>query len=320
MVPVAHANDGGGSIRIPASANGLVGLKTTRQRTTEGPLIGDNMTGLTVELCVSRTVRDTASILDAVHGPAPGDPYVAPPPLRPYVEELEAERKFRVGIQSDPPVPDLDAHPECVAAVETARKLLEGLGHTVEDATPVDAELAQAIDIEDSFLTKWAAGQASTLDQLAMIVGREITAEDVEPLTWVLAEIGRDRSAAQYLTDHGKHQLVARGIAAWFESGYDLLVTPTMAEPPVPLGTYDQHAGEPLDAFRRAVPAGAFTAIFNATGQPAISLPLHSTADGLPVGVQLVAPFGREDLLIDVAAQLEQAQPWIDRRPPVFAG
>ncbi len=176
------------------------------------------------------------------------------------------------------------------------------------------------LDIEDSFLTKWSAGQASTLDQLAMIVGREITADDVEPLTWVLAEIGRERTAARYLTDHGKHQLVARGIAGWFEGGYDLLLTPTMAEPPVPLGTFDQRAGDPLDAFRRAVPSGAFTAVFNATGQPAISLPLHWTADGLPVGVQLVAPFGREDLLIDVAAQLEGAQPWIDRRPPVWAG
>ena len=320
MVPVAHANDGGGSIRIPASANGLVGLKTNRQRTSEGPLIGDMMGGLTVELCVSRTVRDTATILDAVHGSAPGDPYVAPPPLRDYVEELDAGRTFRIGVMTDPPVPGLDAHPECVAAVEGARKLLDGLGHTVEDAAPLDEQLAETLDIEDSFLTKWAAGQAATLDQLAMIVGREVTADDVEPLTWVLAEIGRDRTAGQFLTDHGKQQLVARGIAGWFEGGYDLLVTPTMAEPPVPLGTFDQRSGEPLEAFRRAVPSGAFTAVFNATGQPAISLPLHWTEDGLPVGVQFVAPFGREDVLIDVAAQLEGAAPWIDRRPPVWAG
>jgi amidase len=320
MVPVAHANDGGGSIRIPASANGLVGLKPTRQRVSEGPMIGDNMTGLTVELALSHTVRDSAAILDAVEGAAPGDPYVAPAPLRPYVEELEANRTLRIGVQADPPVPGLDSDPECVAAVETARKLLESLGHTVEDSSPVDPQLAETLDLEDSFMTRWAAGQAATLDQLAMIVGREITADDVEPLTWALAEVGRERSSARYLTDHGLHQLVARGIAAWFEGGYDLLLTPTMAEPPVPLGTYDQHAGDPLDAFRRAVPAGAFTAIFNSTGQPAISLPLHWTADGLPVGIQLVAPFGREDLLIDVAAQLERKQPWIERRPPVFAG
>jgi amidase len=320
MVPVAHANDGGGSIRIPASANGLVGLKPTRQRISEGPMIGDNMTGLTVELALSHTVRDTAAILDAVEGAAPGDPYVAPAPLRPYVEELEANRTLRIGVQADPPVPGLDSDPECVAAVETARKLLESLGHTVEDSSPVDPQLAETLDLEDSFMTRWAAGQAATLDQLAMIVGREITADDVEPLTWALAEVGRERSSARYLSDVGLHQLVARGIAAWFEGGYDLLLTPTMAEPPVPLGTYDQHAGDPLDAFRRAVPAGAFTAIFNSTGQPAISLPLHWTADELPIGIQLVAPFGREDLLIDVAAQLEREQPWIERRPPVFAG
>jgi amidase len=319
MVPVAHANDGGGSIRIPASANGLVGLKPTRQRISEGPMLGDNMTGLTVELALSHTVRDTAAILDAVEGAAPGDPYVAPPPLRPYVEELEANRTLRIGIQSDPPVPGLDAHPECAAAVEAAGKLLEGLGHSIEDSSPVDPQLAETLNLEDSFMTRWAAGQAATLDQLGIFLGRMITADDVEPLTWALAEVGRERSSARYLTDHGLHQLVARGIAAWFEGGYDLLLTPTMAEPPVPLGTYDQRGDDPLDAFRRAVPAGSFTAIFNATGQPAISLPLHWTADELPVGIQLVAPFGREDLLIDVAAQLERVQPWIDRRPPVFA-
>jgi amidase len=320
MVTVAHANDGGGSIRIPASANGLVGLKTTRQRISEGPLVGDNMTGLTVELVVSRSVRDTASILDAVEGAAPGDPYVAPPPARPYVEELEAERKLRIGFQAQPPVPGLDSDAECVAAVEAAAKLLESLGHTVEDSSPVDPQLAESLNLEDSFTTRWAASQAASLDQLGMVLGRELTADDVEPVTWALAEIGRERSSARYLADHALHQLVGRGMAAWYEGGYDLLMTPTMAEPPVPLGTYDQHAGDPLDAFHRAVPAGAFTAIFNATGQPAISLPLHWTADELPVGVQLVAPLGREDLLIDVAAQLERAQPWIERRPPVFAG
>lgn len=320
MVPVAHANDGGGSIRIPASICGLVGLKPTRQRISEGPLIGDSMTGLTVELALSRTVRDSAAILDAVEGAAPGDPYVAPAPLRPYVEELTAERKLRIGVQADPPVPGLESDPECVAAVEAARELLESLGHLVEDSWAIDPQTSEALDLEDSFVTRWAAGQASTLDQLALVVGREIIADDVEPLTWALAEVGRERSSGRYLTDHGLHQRVGRGIAAWFEGGYDLLLTPTMAVTPVPLGTYDQYGEDPLDAFRTAVPAGSFTAIFNATGQPAISLPLHWSADGLPVGIQLVAASGREDLLIDVAAQLERAQPWLERRPPVCAG
>ena len=219
-------------------------------------MLGDNMTGLTVELAVSRTVRDTAAILDAVEGPAPGDPYHAPPPERPYIEELEAGRKFRIGVQSDPPVPGLDSDPECVAAVDTARKLLESLGHTVEDSSPVDPQLAETLDLEDSFMTRWAAGQAATLDQLAMLVGRPITADDVEPLTWALAEIGRERSSARYLTDHGLHQLVGRGIAGWFEGGYDLLLTPTMAEPPVPLGTYDQSRARPARRLPPGDPGG----------------------------------------------------------------
>jgi amidase len=319
MVPVAHANDGGGSIRIPASINGLVGLKTTRQRTTEGPMIGDLMGGLTVELAVTRTVRDTASILDAVHGPAPGDPYAAPQPARPYMDELEVEPKFRIGIAEQPAVPDLESHPDCIAAVHAARDLLVELGHEVEESSPLDAQMAEALNLEDTFLTRWAAGQTAALDQFGVLLGRAITADDVEPLTWALAEEGRSRSAGRYLADTGLHQMVGRAIAAWHETGFDLLLTPTMAEPPVPLGTYDQSGPDPLDAFRRAIPAGAFTAIFNSTGQPAISLPLHWNAEGLPIGIQLAAPFGREDMLIQVAAQLERAQPWADRRPPVFA-
>ena len=320
MVPIAHANDGGGSIRIPASNNGLVGLKTTRQRTSEGPLIGDVMSGLTVELVVSRSVRDTAAVLDAVHGPAPGDPYVAPPPARPYVEELDDESRLRVGVQEQPAIEDLGSHPECLAAVRDAARLLESLGHTVVGESPLDPQAAGALSLEDTFMTRWAAGQAQTLDQIGMLLGRPLAASDVEPLTWALAEVGRERSSGRYLLDVGLHQFVARQIAGWHESGFDLLLTPTMAEPPVPLGTHDDSGEDPLDAFRRAVPQGAFTAIFNATGQPAISLPLHWTEEGLPVGVQLVAPFGREDLLIRVAAQLERARPWAKRRPPVFAG
>lgn len=319
MVPFAHANDGGGSIRIPASINGLVGLKPTRQRISEGPLVGDMMSGLTTELCVSRSVRDTAALLDAVAGPAPGDPYVAPEPSRPYMDEIGVQEPLRIGFLEQPPVQGLESHPECVAAVRGARGLIESLGHEVEDSSPLDAQLAETLDLEDSFLTRWAGGQAASLDQFALLIGREITADDVEPLTWALAEVGRERSAGQYLRDVALHQAVSRAIAAWHEEGFDLLLTPTMTEPPVPLGTYDQDGDDPLDAFRRAIPAGAFTAIFNATGQPAISLPLHWTADGLPVGVQLVAPFGREDLLIRVAAQLEQAAPWADKTPPVFA-
>lgn len=320
MVPLAHANDGGGSIRIPASICGLVGLKPTRQRVSEGPIVGDNMSGLTVDLAVTRSVRDTAAVLDAIRGAAPGDPYVAPEPSRPYVEELGVTGPMRIGVLEQPPVVGLESHPECVAAVRAARELLASLGHEIEESAPMDAQLAETLDLEDSFMTRWAAGQAASLAGLGMLIGRELGPDDVEPLTWALAEVGRERSAGRYLADVALHQTVTRAIAGWFESGFDLLLTPTLAEPPVPLGTYDQSGDDPLDAFRRAVPAGAFTAIFNATGQPAISLPLHWNDDGLPIGIQLVAAYGREDLLIRIAAELEQAQPWGDRRPAVFAG
>jgi amidase len=320
MVAIAHANDGGGSIRIPAANCGLFGLKPTRQRISEGPLIGDVMSGLTAEFALTRSVRDAARLLDAVCGSAPGDPYVAPAPIRPYVEELEPDSAtLRIGILEQPPVPGLSSHPDCVAAVREAGELLGSLGHRIEDSSPIDAGMAEALDLEDTFLTRWAAGQTATLDQLSVLLGREVRPDDVEPLTWALAEIGRERSGGRYLRDVGIHQTISRAIAAWHESGYDLLLTPTLAEPPLPLGTLDDSGADPLEAFRRAVPSGAFTALFNATGQPAASVPLHWSAEGLPIGIQLVAAFGREDLLIRVAAQLERARPWAGRTPPVFA-
>jgi amidase len=316
MVPVAHANDGGGSIRIPASECGLVGLKPTRQRISEGPLVGDNMSGLTVELVVSKSVRDTAAILDAVHGPAPGDPYVAPEPSRPYVEELGADPgQLRIGLLTEP---QLEAEPnEVVAeAARDAGRLLESLGHVVEESHPTGFE---EIDLIDSFLTRWMAGQAATLDQLQAVVGRPIGPGDVEPLTWALAEEGRRRSAARYLTAVGQHQLVSRMTAGWFEAGFDLLLTPTLGEPPPPLGSFDDSGEDPVAALMRGAQTATFTANFNVTGQPAISLPLHWSEDGLPIGVQLVAGFGEEDMLLRVASQLEEARPWADRVPAAIA-
>jgi amidase len=321
MLPIAHANDGGGSIRIPASACGLVGLKPTRQRTSEGPLIGDVMSGLTVELVVSKTVRDTAAVLEAVHGAAPGDPYVAPAPERPYTEDLTRDPgKLRIGFTTAPAV-DVEVEEACAQAVRDAAELCESLGHDVVEASPFDMaqQAGSGIDIEDSFLTRWAAGQVATLATMSMLIGREITADDVEPLTWALAEEGRKRDAGRYLADVGIHQMLSRMIAGWHESGFDLLLTPTMAEVPQPLGTWDDGGADPMDAFNRALPQGAFTALFNVTGAPAISLPLYESPEGLPTGVQFVARSGREDQLISLAAQLEQALPWADRRPAKFA-
>jgi amidase len=316
MVPVAHANDGGGSIRIPASECGVVGLKPTRQRISEGPLIGDSMSGLTAELVVSRSVRDTAAILEAVHGPAPGDPYVAPPPSRPYTEELEADPgRLRIGLLTEPLV---TAEPNAVvaAAARDAARLLESLGHVIEESHPTGFE---EMDVVDTFFTRWMAGQAAALDQLQAVVGREIGPGDAEPLTLALAEEGRRQSAGRYLTAVSQHQLVSRMVAGWFETGFDLLLTPTLGEPPPPLGSFDDSGADPIAALKRGVQTATFTALFNVTGQPAISLPLHWSDDGLPIGVQLVAGFGEEDLLLRVAAQLEEARPWADRVPAAVA-
>ena len=221
-----------------------------------------------------------------------------------------------------PAVEGVEVEAPCLEAVAKAAKLIESLGHEVDEGSFLDwiPEGDDGPDIEDSFLTRWAAGQAATLAQLGMLIGRPITEADVEPLTWEMARIGNERSGGRYL--HGRRhppgdladdrRLVRLG-------GYDLLLTPTMAEVAPPLGAIDT-AAEGLGGFERCLPSGAFTALFNVTGQPAISVPLHWTDEGVPVGVQLVAPFGREDLCLRIAAQLERAAPWADRTPPVFAG
>ena len=323
IVPIAHASDGGGSIRIPASCCGLIGLKTTRQRVSQGPLAGDVMTGLTVDFSVGRTMRDVAAMLDAVHGPAPGDPYAARPPDRPSVEELEADPKgLRIGLMTDP-VFELDGEvsPEVVDAAEDAAALLQSLGHEVDtDLPPLPPLEIAGIDPLSAFETRYFAQQAAAGAQLSMALGRALGPEDMEPLTWAMAERGRELSAADYLVSVGIHQAHARMGAGWYESGYDLVLSPTMGEPPPPLGTFDDSGDDPLRALRRAHVTGGFTAMYNATGQPAISLPLHWNDEGLPIGVMFAAPMGREDILIAIGAQLERARPWIERQPPTWAG
>src|SRR5829696_7939698 len=318
IVPIAHANDGGGSIRIPASCCGLVGLKPSRGRTSLGPLVGDTMSGLTVELAVARSVRDVAAVLEATHGPGPGDPYVAPAPLRPYTEELGAEvDSLRIALLTDPiGVSHIEVDPEVVSATREAATLLEGLDHVLdEDAPAVD----ESFDLIETFLTRWYAGQTETLELFGTLLGREIGPSDVEPLTWAMAEEGKRRHSGQYLAAVSQHQAIGRMLGIWFDDGHDLLLTPTMGELPPPLGSFDDSGPEPLATIHRGERTAAFTALINATGNPAISLPLAQSEDGLPIGVQLVAPYGREDLLIRVAAQLEQAHPWADQRTPVFA-
>ena len=318
IVAAAHANDGGGSIRIPASHCGLVGLKPSRARVSLAPDFGDVMGGLVVELAVTRSVRDAAGILDAIHGPAPGDPYAAPTPSRPFIEEVGADPgRLRIGVMTTPAGGQFETHPDCVAAAVGAAAALEELGHGIEESHPGEMDDPGQIA---NFLVRWTAGVDWNLKYWSEALGRELGPDDVEPCTWALAEQGRAHSAADLLRATEQAQASSRRIAAWWaDDGFDLLLTPTCAEPPPRLGEFDAPPDNPLAPILRAIPFATFTAGFNTTGQPAISLPLHVTACGLPVGVQLVAAYGREDLLLRVAGQLEQARPWADRVPPVHA-
>jgi amidase len=311
MVPVAHANDGGGSIRIPASCCGLFGLKPTRARNPLGPFVGDLMNGLVVEHAVTRSVRDSATLLDATAGADLGAPYWAPPMARPFREEVGASPgRLRIAVVTAAPT-GVPIHPDCVAAVRDAATLCASLGHHVEDiaSLPVSGEM-----VTECFVTVWTTGVAWTVDSMARATGRTVTAENVEPLTWALAEAGRQRSGADYLAAVQGLQMISRAFAM-FMRDWDVLLTPVVAEPPPPLGTFDATPDNPLAGFMRAAEYVPFTPLINATGQPAMSVPLWWNAAGLPVGAHFVGRFGDEATLFRLAAQLEIARPWAGRVP-----
>ena len=309
MVPIAHANDGGGSIRIPASCCGLFGLKPSRGRVSLAPY-GDGNGGLTIEHVVARSVRDSAAVLDVISGLVPGDPYVAPAQLRPYAELAPDPGRLRIGFATRYRGTEGDmaeSHADCRAAVEHAAKLLASLGHHVEPA-----EIPALADPEwtPRFLAIWVVGVAMELDEAGELIGRPIVEGDVEPLTWALGELGRLISGPAYAEAWRWIHRAARRVAAWFDD-YDLWLTPTITQPPAPLGTFKSPPDDPLAGIFRAADVVPYTAVFNATGQPACSIPLYRNAAGLPIGVQLAAAYGREDLLLRVAAQLEAAQPFV---------
>ncbi|MBW2270360.1 MAG: amidase [Deltaproteobacteria bacterium] len=314
LTPLAHAGDGGGSIRNPAGACGLVGLKPSRGRTSVGPEHGEGWGGAVTEHVITRTVRDTAAVLDCVAGPASGDPYTAPPPERPFLEEVGRDPgALRVGLFTRNA--HTPAHPEAEAAVTAVGKLLAQLRHRVDDAYPAALD---ETNLGELVSTSVAASVARELDAFAEMTGDEVTETDIEPATWAMAQLGRALSAADYLkaldTLHG----YGRRLRSWWrelpgEDGYDILVTPTMAEPPPPIGSVK---GADIERIVRLVP---YTMPYNVSGQPAIGLPLILTADGLPMGVQLIGGYGSEDLLIRLASQLEEAQPWRERRPAIHA-
>ncbi len=316
LVPFAHASDGGGSIRIPASECGLVGLKPSRGRISMAPEYGEYWAGFVSNLVVSRSVRDTAAILDWTAGVVAGDPYTAPAPRRPWLEECgAAPGRLRIGVLAALPGGTDGLHPECVAAVQGAARSLEALGHTVEESFP--PALAEA-EASAHFLTIMTSWVASALAEWQQATGQRIDEAELEPGTRVYAGMGRQVTAERYLDAQKALARWTRRMAAWWEQ-FDVLVTPTLGAPPPEIGWLVPSEDDPINALSRVVNLVPFTPPFNMTGQPAISLPLHWTPDGLPVGVQLVAAWGREDQLIALASQLEQARPWRDRRPPVHA-
>jgi amidase len=312
MVPFAHASDGGGSIRIPASCCGLVGLKPSQGRITLGPLRDES--GLAVEHCVSRTVRDSAALLDATRGPGVGDTVIAPAPARPYVEEVGADPgRLRIGI--------LDHHPqggrvdpEVTCAAQTVGKLLESLGHTVEPGWP---KALEDTTFGSKFGALWSANVGLSQRRFEEQLGRPLDDGELEPMNRVQADFAKHFSAVDYGLALAAVAQFRRAIQSWWHEGWDLLLTPTVAELPLKLGTIVNDPANPMAPMRRAGDFVPFTPPFNTSGQPAISLPLEWTSAGLPVGVQLVAAYGREDVLIRVASQLEAAEPWAERRPQI---
>ena len=314
VVPVAHASDGGGSIRGPAACCGVVGLKPTRGRTPTGPDNGESLSGLGIEFAVTRTVRDSAALLDEIAGPGVGDPYVIPGPDHPYRDVVDTRPgKQRVAFSTTPwfgPDPET----EIVAAVEATAALCEEMGHEVVEASPSfdgDAFLKATHDV-------WCAHLAHGIDHLADVVGRVPGPDNLERCTWACYEYGRSLKACDLLRGLDVFNAVSRRVAPFF-CEFDLFVTPNSSMLAPPIGTFDQNAPV-LDAWdwtANLFSFDTFLPLYNTTGQPAISLPLHQSEDGLPIGVHFAARFGGEATLLRFAAALEEALPWIDRRPTI---
>lgn len=336
MVPLASGGDGGGSIRIPASCCGLFGLKPSRGLTPTGPAFGELWHGFVIEHVLTRSVRDSAAMLDATAGADVGAPYAAPMPQRPFADEVNAEPdRLRIAFTHEPLFGHAAAvHPDCLQALDSSARLVESLGHVVEEAAPQVDRDACAID----FFTVVATETRVDIERAARALGRKPRAADFEPGTYSLGLLGRSINAAEYAGAAQRLQLVARTVARFFER-HDVLMTPTLAAPPVPIGALQPSAAELL--LMRVVNAlGAgwlfesldmikpladkmfaympYTPLFNVTGTPAMSVPLYWNAAGLPIGIQFAAPFAADAVLFRLAGQLERAQPWFHRTAPGF--
>lgn len=315
IVPVATGSDGGGSIRIPASACGVVGLKPTRGRVTWGPGSGEPLLGWAVHFVLTRSVRDTAACLDQLAGPLPGDPSVAPPPQRPWLDEVGAEAgSLRIAFDWRP-WSGRPAIEEVRSACEETARLLEGLGHEIVEASP----RFSWEHFLDSMTVIWSASTAAMVDSFAQAVGRVPGPDNLELPTLRLVEFGRSVGGPRLVGALEGASQIARAVGSFF-ADHDLLLTPTLGALPARLGVYEPTADmEPGELFAAWSQLESFNPVFNATGQPAISLPLHQSGSGLPIGMQLVGRFGDEATLLRVASQLEEAAPWAGRIPVLHA-
>ena len=311
MVPMAHAGDAAGSIRIPASCCGVFGLKPTRARNPLGPDFGDLRSGLVAEHAITRSVRDSAALLDATSGPDLGDPYWAPPPTRPFLQEVGVDPGvLRIAFTSVA-ASGVPVHADCVEAVQDAARLCSDLGHEVEEAKPtIDSQL-----VGEALTVVFSATCASSIDWFASQTGRTPTPDQFEPFTWALYEMGKAQSTSDYPTAVMILQKVSRDIARFFTK-YDAWLTPTLAEPPVPIGSFDSSPDNPWQGPTRGGMFAPFTGMANFTGQPAMSVPLFWNKEGLPIGTQFVGRFGDEATLLRLASQLESVRPWANRWPP----
>jgi len=310
IVPIAHASDGGGSIRIPAACCGLVGLKVSQGRISMGPSRDESNLG--VEHCVSRSVRDSARLLDATHGPGIGDVIIAPTPRRPFIDEVGADPgRLRIGFLDFNPRGG-DVHADCVDGVHKTAKLLESLGHHVEPGFP---DIFSDNEIGRAFSMLWSTNMGTAIRRFSEALGREMTPSDIEAMNWAQAEFAKGVTGVDFSLAQASSIQFRRAIQSWWTKGWDLLLTPTLSAPPLPIGSMPNNPERPMTPLMTAGSWVAFTSQFNISGQPAISLPLHRTAEGLPVGMQLAAAYGREDVLIRVASQLEQAAPWAHLTP-----
>lgn len=320
LVPVAHATDGGGSIRVPAASNGVFGLKPTRGRVSNGPAVDEVWSGLAVQFAVSRSVRDSAALLDAVQGGGIGEPYCIAEPERSYRSEVGRDPgTLRIGLLLHP-LNGLRTASGVVAATQDAARLCESLGHRVEE---VSLDLGMSWDgFVHANAQFWTANTAAWIDAVAAATGRAVDGTTLEPATLAAYAYGRRASGLDLLGALHVRNLVTRSVGRFFTQ-FDILLTPTLPDLPPPLGTYNkgQESVDGLQWVERVFNQSPFTALSNVAGVPAMSVPLSNDPDsGMPIGIQFAAGFGREDRLFRLAAQLETALPWSGRKPDVWAG